>query len=79
MFNIYEGGILCSKCSKFFDNNIKLDLIIISFMEYVLRNDILICSKVKVLKYIIYEFENILDKYLKVYVDNINFKLLYVL
>ncbi len=79
VFNIYEGGILCSKCSKLFDNNIKLDLTTISLMEYVLRNDILTCSKAKVSKYITHELENILDKYLKVYVDNINFKSLHVL
>lgn len=48
-------------------------------MEYVLRNDILTCSKAKVSKYITHELENILDKYLKVYVDNINFKSLHVL
>ncbi|PBH92323.1 DNA repair protein RecO C-terminal domain-containing protein, partial [Clostridioides difficile] len=71
--------ILCSKCSKLFDNNIKLDLTTISLMEYVLRNDILTCSKAKVSKYITHELENILDKYLKVYVDNINFKSLHVL
>ncbi|HCQ6373706.1 TPA: DNA repair protein RecO [Clostridioides difficile] len=79
VFNIYEGGILCSKCSKLFDNNIKLDLTTISLMEYILRNDILTCSKAKVSKYITHELENILDKYLKVYVDNINFKSLHVL
>ncbi|TQW60504.1 DNA repair protein RecO, partial [Clostridioides difficile] len=40
---------------------------------------ILTCSKAKVSKYITHELENILDKYLKVYVDNINFKSLHVL
>lgn len=79
MFNVYEGGILCSKCSLLFDNNIKLDLTTISLMEYVLRNDILTCSKAKVSKYITHELENILEKYLRVYVDNINLKSLHVL
>ncbi len=48
-------------------------------MEYILNNDILICSKAKVSKYITYELEKVLKRYLNVYIDNINFKSLYFL
>ncbi|GAA3646808.1 DNA repair protein RecO [Asaccharospora irregularis] len=78
-FNIYEGGILCSKCSQNFEGNLKIDLTTIKLMEYIINNDILACSKAKVSKYLVYELSNILQKYLKVYVDNIDLKALYFL
>ena len=48
-------------------------------MEYILSNDILQCSKAKVSKYITYELQKILKKYLIVHVDNVNFKSLSLL
>lgn len=78
-FNIHEGGVLCSKCSGIFENNSKIDLTTIKLMEYILSNDILQCSKIKVSKYITYELGSILKSYLNVYIDNINFKSLYLL
>ena len=79
IFNVYEGGILCEKCSVNFEHNLKIDLTTIKLMEYILSNDILQCSKAKVSKYILYELQNILKIYLKVYIDNINFKSLNLL
>lgn len=78
-FNIEEGGVLCSSCSPNYENNFKIDLTTIRLMEYILSNDILQCSKAKVSKYITYELQKILKAYLNVYIDNINFKSLYLL
>ncbi|MEF9991997.1 MAG: DNA repair protein RecO [Romboutsia sp.] len=78
-FNVEEGGVLCSKCSLEFENNFKIDLTTTKLMEYILSNDILQCNKAKVSKYIKYELQKILKSYLNVYVDNVNFKSLYLL
>ena len=78
-FNVYEGGLLCDLCSKTTEENIKLDVTTIKLMEYILNNDILTCSKAKVSNYITYELEKVLKQYLNVYIENINFKSLYLL
>ncbi len=78
-FNIEEGGIICDECSKNLEGNIKLDVTTVKLMEYILSNDILQCSKAKVSKYLIYQLENLLKKYLTNYLDEISFKSLYVL
>lgn len=74
VFNIYEGGAICQKCSQFFDYNIKIDLTTFRLMEYILNNDILTCSKAKVSKYIVRELDKILKRYLDEYVDNRAYK-----
>lgn len=79
IFNVYEGGVLCNICSENSKNNLKLDITTLKLMEYILSNDILQCSKAKVSKYITYELEKILRKYLNVYVDNVNLKSLSLL
>ena len=79
LFNVYEGGVICSKCSEDTEENIKVDVTTIKLMEYILSNDILQCSKAKVSKYITYELQKILKKYLIVHVDNVNFKSLSLL
>ena len=76
---MYEGGVICSKCSENIEENIKVDVTTIKLMEYILSNDILQCSKAKVSKYITYELQKILKKYLIVHVDNVNFKSLSLL
>ena len=48
-------------------------------MEYILRNDIITCSKAKVSKYIVNELNKILKVYIQVYVDNVNIKSLHLL
>jgi DNA repair protein RecO (recombination protein O) len=78
-FNVYEGGVLCNICSENSENNLKLDITTLKLMEYILSNDILQCSKAKVSKYITYELEKVLRKYLNVYVDNVNLKSLSLL
>jgi DNA repair protein RecO (recombination protein O) len=72
VFNIDEGGILCKKCSEGFIDNIKLDLTTIKLMEYILSNDITICSKAKVSKFLVYELKNLLQKYMYAYLDKID-------
>ena len=74
IFNIEEGGVLCSSCSSNFENNKKIDLTTIKLMEYILSRDILVCSKAKVSKYIVYELQRILQLYLMTYVENVSFK-----
>jgi len=78
-FDVYEGGVLCNICSENSKNNLKLDITTLKLMEYILSNDILQCSKAKVSKYITYELEKVLRKYLNVYVDNVNLKSLNLL
>ncbi len=78
-FDVYEGGVLCNICSENSGNNLKLDITTLKLMEYILSNDILQCSKAKVSKYITYELEKVLRKYLNVYVDNVNLKSLSLL
>ena len=78
-FDVYEGGVLCNICSENSENNLKLDITTLKLMEYILSNDILQCSKAKVSKYITYELEKVLRKYLNVYVDNVNLKSLSLL
>ncbi len=79
LFNIDEGGVICSTCNDFTQDSMKVDVTTIRLMEYILRNDILKCSKAKVSKYIVYELENVLRKYLMTHIDNINLKSLYLL
>ena len=79
VFNIYEGGIICNKCSDMFENNLKIDLTTVKLMEYILSNDIIKCSKAKVSKYIVYELQSILRGYLQVYIENVNLKSLHFL
>lgn len=78
-FNVYEGGVVCKNCSQNMEGNINVDVTTIKLMEYILSNDTLQCSKAKVSKYIVYELEKILRKYLSVYIDNVNFKSLHLL
>lgn len=75
-FSIIEGGAVCENCN---DNSIKVDVTTIRLIEYILNNDITVCSKAKVSKYIVYELENITRKYLINYIDNLNLKSLYFL
>ena len=79
IFNIYEGGVVCKNCTQEIEGNINVDVTTIKLMEYILSNDVLQCSKAKVSKYIVYELEKVLRKYLSVYIDNVNFKSLHLL
>lgn len=74
VFNIYQGGVICEKCKSLFEYNLKVDLTTVRLMEYILNNDILTCSKVKVSKYIVNELNKILERYLNEYIDNNGFK-----
>ncbi|MDK2562768.1 DNA repair protein RecO [Romboutsia sedimentorum] len=78
-FNVYEGGVVCDLCSEKTENNLSFDITTLKLMEYILSNDILQCSKAKVSKYITYELDKILKKYLHVHVDNVNLKSLNLL
>ncbi|SHK53764.1 DNA repair protein RecO [Tepidibacter formicigenes] len=73
-FSIVNGGILCKSCTHIDNTSVKIDSSTIKLMEYILKNDIIICSKAKVSKYIINQLENILSRYLKVHVEDLNLK-----
>ncbi len=79
MFNIYEGGILCERCSSHFEHNLKLNITTAKLMDYILKNDILVCSKAKVSKYLINELNKILKIYMNEYLGKINEKSLNVM
>ena len=79
VFNVYEGGILCEKCSEHFEHNLKINITTTKLMDYILKNDVLICSKAKVSKYLINELSRILKIYMNEYLGNINEKSLNLL
>ncbi|MGL5715166.1 MAG: DNA repair protein RecO [Paraclostridium sp.] len=79
VFNVDEGGVLCENCKVHHTYNFKVDLTTLKLIDYILKNDILICSKAKVSKYIIKELEKILKVYIQVYIDNVNLKSLNLL
>lgn len=79
IFNINEGGIICNNCKTNYNDNIDIDVTTIRLMEYILSNEVKICVRAKVSKYILYQLENLLIKYLKTYVENLNLKSLYML
>ncbi|WP_455538603.1 DNA repair protein RecO [Terrisporobacter sp.] len=79
VFNIYEGGILCEKCSEHFQHNLNINVTTVKLMEYILSNDILTCSKAKVSKYLIEELSKILKIYMSEYLGKINEKSLNLL
>lgn len=74
VFNIYEGGAICSKCKDLFEYNIKIDLTTLRLMDYILNNDILTVNKAKVSNYIVNELNRILKRYLNQYIDNRGYK-----
>lgn len=78
-FNVYEGGVLCDKCSKLYEHNLKINITTTKLMQYILNNDILICSKAKVSKYLINELKRILKIYMNTYLGSINEKSLNLL
>ncbi|WP_343343955.1 DNA repair protein RecO [Terrisporobacter petrolearius] len=79
VFNIYEGGILCERCSDNFQHNLRMNITTANLMEYILKNDMLLCSKAKVSKYLINELNKILKIYMNEYLGSINEKSLNVL
>ncbi len=79
VFNIYEGGILCEKCSDNFEHNLRINITTTKLMDYILKNDILLCAKAKVSKYLINELNKILKIYMNEYLGSINEKSLNVL
>ena len=54
-------------------------VIISNLMDYILKNDMLLCSKAKVSKYLINELNKILKIYMNEYLGSINEKSLNVL
>lgn len=79
VFNVYEGGVLCEKCSEHFEHNLNMNITTTKLIQYILDNDILSCSKAKVSKYLINELSKILKIYMDVYLGKINEKSLNVL
>ena len=64
---------------KIYEHNIKINITTTKLMEYILNNDILICSKAKVSKYLINELKRILKIYMNIYLGSINEKSLNLL
>lgn len=79
VFSIEEGGIVCRDCVQKDEFLIKLDKTTISLMQYILNNDIILCSKAKVSKVLVRELFKILKMYLRYHFENINFKSLDIL
>lgn len=79
VFNVYEGGVLCERCSEHFEHNLNMNITTTKLIQYILDNDILSCSKAKVSKYLINELSKILKIYMDVYLGKINDKSLNVL
>lgn len=78
-FSIIEGGIVCEKCTNIDINSMNIDPSTVKLMEYILKNDIIICSKAKVSKYILIELKKILRQYMKTHIENLNLKSLHFL
>lgn len=78
-FSIENGGIVCDKCLFDIDKYNKIDQTTISLMQYILKNDIIVCSKAKVSEILLRELFNLLKTYLAYYFDNVNFSSLDIL
>lgn len=79
VFSIEDGGIVCDTCinpNKFY---IKIDQTIISLMQYILNNDIIVCSKAQVSNVLVNELFYLLKKYLINYFEKVDFKSLEML
>lgn len=79
VFNPDEGGVLCEECSKNYNHNLKMNITTSKLMSYILKNDILECSKAKVSTYLIKELSKILKIYMNVHLGTINEKSLNLL
>lgn len=73
-FSMIEGGILCNGCIGIDRYSIEIDPTTLKLIEYILENDIVICNKIKVSKYILNQLDNILKKYLMAHIENLNLK-----
>lgn len=73
-FSITEGGMLCNVCIDVDRYSMKIDPTTLKLMEYILKNDIVICNKIKVSKYILNQLDNVLKKYLMTHIENLNLK-----
>lgn len=73
VFSVENGGIVCNKCISQVNFYNKLDQTTISLMQYILKNDIIVCSKAKVSNVLLKELFNLLKRYLAHYFDNVSF------
>lgn len=74
VFSIEDGGLVCNNCyhkEKFY---IKLDQTTISLMQYILNNDIIVCSKARVAGVLVRELFSLLKRYLVNYFESVSFK-----
>ena len=62
-----------------YEHNLKMNITTAKLMDYILKNDIILCSKAKVSKYLINELSKILKIYMNEYLGKINKKSLDVL
>ena len=74
VFSVEDGGLVCNNCHKKEKFFIKLDQTTISLMQYILNNDIIVCSKAKVAEVLVRELFSLLKIYLVNYFENVSFK-----
>lgn len=79
VFSVEEGGLVCRDCIDKEEFFIKLDKTTISLMQYILNNDIILCSKAEVSKILVRELFKVLKMYIRYHFDNVNFKSLDIL
>ncbi|PSJ31940.1 DNA recombination protein RecO [Peptostreptococcus russellii] len=79
VFSIEDGGIVCDSCENPNNFYIKIDQTTISLMQYILNNDIIVCSKAQVSNVLVNELFYLLKKYLVNYFEKIDFKSLEML
>ncbi|WP_101772734.1 DNA repair protein RecO [Peptostreptococcus faecalis] len=79
LFSTELGGIVCDKCIDKEKKYVKINQTTISLMQYILKNDIIVCSKAKVSKILVEELFYLLKEYLIRYFGNVNFRSLEIL
>lgn len=74
VFSIEDGGLVCGSCYRDENFFVKLDQTTISLMQYILNNDIIVCSKAKVADVLTRELLLLLKLYIVNYFENVSFK-----
>lgn len=73
-FSIIHGGMICKDCLHLDINSVQIDPSNINLLNYILSNDIEVCCKAKVSKYLIKQLKYTINKYLLFHLEGLNFK-----
>lgn len=68
------SGVICDNCGKIFGNYKKIDKITVTLMQYLLKNDIIVCSKARVSDILVDELFYLLKTSLIARLEYVNFK-----